>query len=67
MTREKTAPSFRMEYRFVHAGDRVLGGIMSRRLPQSQAFVGGTADKSTALITMCCGSSVGTGTIIERI
>ncbi len=25
------------------------------------------ADKSTALITMCCGSSVGTGTIIERI
>jgi acetyl-CoA C-acetyltransferase len=24
-------------------------------------------DKSTALITMCCGSSVGTGTIIERI
>ena len=25
------------------------------------------ADKNTALITMCCGSSVGTGTIIERI
>ncbi len=25
------------------------------------------SDKSTALITMCCGSSVGTGTIIERI
>lgn len=25
------------------------------------------ADKTTALITMCCGSSVGTGTIIERI
>ena len=25
------------------------------------------ADKSTALITMCCGSSVGTGTIIERL
>ena len=24
-------------------------------------------DKSTALITMCCGASVGTGTIIERI
>lgn len=24
-------------------------------------------DKTTALITMCCGSSVGTGTIIERI
>ena len=24
-------------------------------------------DKSTALITMCCGSSVGTGTIIERL
>jgi acetyl-CoA C-acetyltransferase len=24
-------------------------------------------DKSTALITMCCGSAVGTGTIIERI
>ena len=24
-------------------------------------------DKSTALIAMCCGSSVGTGTIIERI
>lgn len=24
-------------------------------------------DKNTALITMCCGSSVGTGTIIERI
>ena len=25
------------------------------------------ADKTTALITMCCGSSIGTGTIIERI
>jgi len=25
------------------------------------------SDKNTALITMCCGSSVGTGTIIERI
>ena len=25
------------------------------------------ADKSTALISMCCGASVGTGTIIERI
>ncbi len=25
------------------------------------------SDKTTALITMCCGSSVGTGTIIERI
>ncbi|MEM9254975.1 MAG: steroid 3-ketoacyl-CoA thiolase [Pseudomonadota bacterium] len=25
------------------------------------------ADKTTALIAMCCGSSVGTGTIIERI
>ena len=25
------------------------------------------ADKTTALISMCCGSSVGTGTIIERI
>lgn len=25
------------------------------------------SDKSTALIAMCCGSSVGTGTIIERI
>ena len=25
------------------------------------------ADKNTALIAMCCGSSVGTGTIIERI
>ncbi len=25
------------------------------------------ADKSTALITMCCGSALGTGTIIERI
>ncbi len=25
------------------------------------------ADKNTALITMCCGSSIGTGTIIERI
>ena len=25
------------------------------------------ADNNTALITMCCGSSVGTGTIIERI
>jgi len=25
------------------------------------------SDKSTALITMCCGSSIGTGTIIERI
>jgi acetyl-CoA C-acetyltransferase len=25
------------------------------------------SDKATALITMCCGSSVGTGTIIERI
>lgn len=25
------------------------------------------ADKTTALITMCCGSSVGTGTIIERL
>ncbi|MBW2377176.1 MAG: steroid 3-ketoacyl-CoA thiolase, partial [Deltaproteobacteria bacterium] len=24
-------------------------------------------DKSTALITMCCGASVGTGTIIERL
>ncbi len=24
-------------------------------------------DKSTAFITMCCGSSVGTGTIIERL
>jgi acetyl-CoA C-acetyltransferase len=24
-------------------------------------------DKTTALITMCCGASVGTGTIIERI
>ena len=24
-------------------------------------------DKSTALITMCCGSALGTGTIIERI
>ena len=24
-------------------------------------------DKSTALITMCCGSAVGTGTIIERL
>jgi acetyl-CoA C-acetyltransferase len=24
-------------------------------------------DKSTALITMCCGAAVGTGTIIERI
>ena len=24
-------------------------------------------DKSTALVTMCCGASVGTGTIIERI
>lgn len=24
-------------------------------------------DKSTALITMCCGASIGTGTIIERI
>jgi len=25
------------------------------------------SDKSTALITMCCGSAVGTGTIIERL
>ncbi len=25
------------------------------------------SDKTTALITMCCGSSVGTGTIIERV
>jgi acetyl-CoA C-acetyltransferase len=25
------------------------------------------SDKSTALITMCCGASVGTGTIIERL
>jgi acetyl-CoA C-acetyltransferase len=25
------------------------------------------ADKSTALITMCCGGGLGTGTIIERI
>ena len=25
------------------------------------------ADKTTALITMCCGASIGTGTIIERI
>ena len=25
------------------------------------------SDKNTALITMCCGSSVGTGTIIERV
>jgi acetyl-CoA C-acetyltransferase len=25
------------------------------------------SDKTTALITMCCGSSIGTGTIIERI
>lgn len=25
------------------------------------------SDKTTALITMCCGSSVGTGTIIERL
>ena len=25
------------------------------------------ADKSTALITMCCGAAVGTGTIIERV
>lgn len=25
------------------------------------------ADKNTALITMCCGSSIGTGTLIERI
>ena len=25
------------------------------------------ADKNTALITMCCGSSIGTGTIIERL
>ncbi|MGB1141566.1 MAG: steroid 3-ketoacyl-CoA thiolase, partial [Halioglobus sp.] len=25
------------------------------------------SDKTTALISMCCGSSVGTGTIIERI
>lgn len=25
------------------------------------------SDKSTALITMCCGASIGTGTIIERI
>jgi len=25
------------------------------------------ADKNTALITMCCGSAVGTGTIIERL
>jgi hypothetical protein len=24
-------------------------------------------DKTTALITMCCGANVGTGTIIERI
>jgi len=24
-------------------------------------------DKSTAFITMCCGASVGTGTIIERL
>jgi acetyl-CoA C-acetyltransferase len=24
-------------------------------------------DKTTALITMCCGASIGTGTIIERI
>jgi acetyl-CoA C-acetyltransferase len=25
------------------------------------------SNKTTALITMCCGSSIGTGTIIERI
>ena len=25
------------------------------------------SDKTTALIAMCCGSSIGTGTIIERI
>ena len=24
-------------------------------------------DKSTALVTMCCGAAVGTGTIIERL
>ena len=24
-------------------------------------------DKQTALVTMCCGAAVGTGTIIERI
>ncbi|MCP4302025.1 MAG: steroid 3-ketoacyl-CoA thiolase, partial [Gammaproteobacteria bacterium] len=25
------------------------------------------SDKSTALISMCCGSAIGTGTIIERL
>ena len=25
------------------------------------------ADKSTALVSMCCGGGLGTGTIIERI
>ena len=25
------------------------------------------ADKSTALVTMCCGGGLGTGTIIERL
>jgi acetyl-CoA C-acetyltransferase len=25
------------------------------------------ADKTTALVTMCCGGGLGTGTLIERI
>ncbi len=54
----------------VNGGAMALGhpvGSTGARLITSALHELERQDKTTALITMCCGASVGTGTIIERI
>ncbi|WP_067519983.1 steroid 3-ketoacyl-CoA thiolase [Endozoicomonas ascidiicola] len=54
----------------VNGGAIALGhpvGSTGARLITSALHELERTDKNTALITMCCGASVGTGTIIERI
>ncbi len=54
----------------VNSGAIALGhpvGSTGTRLIVSALHELERTDKNTALITMCCGESVGTGTIIERL
>ncbi len=54
----------------VNGGAMALGhpvGSTGARLITTALYELERQDKTTALITMCCGASVGTGTIIERI
>jgi acetyl-CoA C-acetyltransferase len=66
----RTIPGVDMDKVNVNGGAIALGhpvGCTGSRLIVTALHELETRDQSTALITMCCGAAVGTGTIIERL